>query len=145
MLMKNPNKKSSRYQARRFAMQVIYQWQFTQKPADELINQFIEDHQPYNTDRDYFVALSTGVIEHVASIDDALRSCVDREISELNPVELAVLRIATYELIHCPDVPYRVVINEAIEVTKHYGSDGGHKYINGVLDRLAKKLRAVEM
>lgn len=135
---------SSRYQSRRFAMQVVYQWQFTGNPADDIIAQFIEDHDMYNADKNYFTVLCQGTLQHVAAIDDALTPHLDRKLDELNPVELSILRVAVYELLYCPDVPYRVVINEAIEVAKHYGSDGGYKYINGVLDRVAQKVRIHE-
>jgi N utilization substance protein B len=81
---------------------------------------------------------------NVAALDESLRPHIDREVAQIDPIERAVLRLAAYELKYRPDVPYRVIINEAIEVTKRFGADHGHSYVNGVLDKLAVDLRSVE-
>jgi len=96
-------------------------------------------------DVDYFVLLFNGVSHQPQVLDDAMSGSLDRGINDLDPVERAVLRIATYELTQCLDIPARVVINEGIEITKRFGADKGHTYINGVLDKLAKDVRGLEM
>jgi N utilization substance protein B len=85
-----------------------------------------------------------GVDKHVDAIDEALKPYIDRDVAQIDPIERAALRLAAYELKYRPDVPYRVVINEAIEVTKRFGADHGHSYVNGVLDKLAAELRGIE-
>ena len=93
----------------------------------------------------YFQDLLRGVPTHLNELDAALSPCLDRALASVDPVERATLRLAAYELAHHPEIPYRVVINEAVELAKVFGAEEGHKYVNGVLDKLAKKLRAVEM
>ncbi len=137
-------KKPSRRKARVLAMQALYQWAFTQHIEDELINQFLVEHNTRNADIEYFKALISGVIRHMPQIDAKLAPRLDRGIQSLNPVELAILRIAVFELIHHLDVPYRAVVNEAIEIAKQYGASDAYKFVNGVLDGLATELRAVE-
>ena len=95
-------------------------------------------------DIEYFEDLLRGVETNVAGLDQCLRPHIDREVEQVDPIERAALRLAAYELKFRPDVPYRVVINEAIEVTKRFGADHGHSYVNGVLDKLAGELRATE-
>jgi N utilization substance protein B len=95
-------------------------------------------------DLDYFEDLLHGVEHHVDELDILLRPHLDREVGEVDPIERAALRLAAYELKHRLDVPYRVVINEAIEVTKRFGADHGHSYVNGVLDKVAAELRTAE-
>ena len=123
-----------RHNARRYAAQALYQWHFVQGEAPRMIQEFIEDHVMEDTDIAYFQTLVAGVIKHVALVDQAMQIHLDRKITALNPVELAILRLAIYEFMHCPDVPYKVVINEALELTKEFGSEAGYKYVNGVLD-----------
>ncbi len=96
-------------------------------------------------DVDYFILLFNGVSHHPDAIDAALFDALDRPIADLDPIERGVLRIAAYELTECADIPARVVINEGIEITKRYGADKGHKYVNGVLDKLAASVRPLEM
>ena len=126
-------------------MQALYQWHFTQDPFDNVICQFEEQNSMEKADIDYFQELVKGVIEHLALIDAQLRPCLDRKIAAINPVELAILRLAVYEFMYQPDVPYRVVINEALEIAKEFGAEQGYKYINAVLDAVAPKLRASEV
>jgi N utilization substance protein B len=95
-------------------------------------------------DLDYFEDLLTGVERHVEELDDALRPHVDREVARIDPIERAALRLGAYELRFRPDVPYRVILNEAVEATKRFGAEHGHTYVNGVLDKLAGELRAAE-
>jgi len=146
MNQSDPPKKntSRRRRSRNVAMQAMYQWQFNQLPALDLVHEFLTKEDTPKVDQTYFSELVVGILKHINEIDELLLQRIDRQISELNPVELAVLRVATFELKYRLEIPYRVVINEALEVAKSYGSDEGHKYINGVLDRMAKELRPLE-
>ena len=135
---------AARSRARRRALQALYAWQLSGSHMNAVIEQFRHEQDMEVADLDYFEDLLHGVERHVAELDGALRPYLDREVAEVDPIERAALRLAAYELKHRPDVPYRVVINEAIEVTKRFGADHGHSYVNGVLDKLAMQLRAVE-
>ena len=133
-----------RHRSRRLILQAIYQWQMTQHKPIDLEMQFREVNDFSKIDENYFSKLLNGIINSVIEIDAIIEPVLDRKISELNPVERAVLRLATYELKNEFDVPYKVVINEALELTKTFGSEEGHKYVNAVLDKLASKLRPIE-
>ena len=133
-----------RGRARRRALQAIYAWQVAGGDARQVIAQFAHEQAREIADLEYFEDLVRGVIGRVAGLDDALAPYLDREITQVDPIERAALRIAAYELLHRPDVPYRVVINEAIDSTKRFGSEHGHTYVNGVLDRAAAAWRAPE-
>ena len=131
--------------ARRSAMQAIYQWQLTRYDLSEIERQFVEEHGLGNADVAYFKELLHEVPQRLDVIDAALGEFVDRAIASIDPVERAVLRIGVYELLFRPDLPYRVVLNEAINLAKDFGAAHGHKYINGILDRVAHKARAAEI
>ncbi len=122
-------------------MQAVYQWQMTGQGADEIDRQFQEEADVSRADGDYFHTLLRGVLAHVNEIDDALAPHIERRIDNVDPVERAILRCACFELAHCPDVPYKVIINEAVELTKQFGSEQAHKFVNGVLDKVVPKLR----
>jgi transcription antitermination protein NusB len=130
--------------ARKFAMQALYQWQLTGQSCAELRNQYTAEQGFPDADRDYFEALLTGTTEGRESLDVALGSLLDRPVAQLDPVEHAVLLIGLYELRAQLDVPYRVVINEGVDLTKRFGATDGHKFVNAVLDRAARTLRAAE-
>lgn len=134
----------SRHNARRYALQALYQWNFTQHDATQLIRQFFDDHPLEDTDVDYFSRLVTETIRHCDDIDELMKSHLDRKISALNPVELAVMRLAICELNYCLEIPYKVVIDEALELAKEFGAQEGYKYVNAVLDAVAKKTRKHE-
>ncbi|VAX10713.1 Transcription termination protein NusB [hydrothermal vent metagenome] len=134
-----------RTRSRQLAVQAIYQWQLAGQNIKDIIQQFREDEAPNSFEDEYFSTLVRGVPTNLNDLDEALGSCLDRSIGSVDPVERAILRIGAYELSHCPEVPYRVVINEGIELAKVFGAEDGHKYINGVLDKLAKKLRQIEV
>jgi N utilization substance protein B len=142
-------KKVSRSQARRFAreraLQALYQWEVSKGQSSDVRTQFLDEQDMSRVDVDYFVMLFNGVSHQPQDLDDAMKESLDRDINELDPIERAVLRIATFEFTQCPDIPARVVINEGIEITKRFGADKGHTYINAVLDKLAKEVRALEM
>ena len=133
-----------RGRARRRALQAIYAWQVAGGDAKQVIAQFAHEQAREIADLEYFEDLVRGTFGRVAQLDDALVPYLDREVAQVDPIERAALRIAAYELLHRPDVPYRVVLNEAIDSTKRFGSEHGHTYVNGVLDRAAAAWRAPE-
>jgi N utilization substance protein B len=135
---------AARSRARRRALQAIYAWQMSGSKMNAVIEQFRHEQDMEVADLEYFEDLLHGIERHVAELDEALTPYIDREVGQIDPIERAALRIAAYELKFRPDVPYRVVINEAIEVTKRFGADHGHSYVNGVLDKLASQLRGTE-
>jgi N utilization substance protein B len=135
---------AARSRSRRRALQAIYAWQMADAPVERVLDQFRHEQDMEVADLEYFEALVRGVVANCADLDGALAKFVDREIAQVDPIERAVLRIAAFELRHRPDVPYRVVINEAIETTKRFGADQGHTYVNGVLDKAAAEWRATE-
>lgn len=134
-----------RSQARRHAVQAIYQWQMVGQDVGEIINQFLEEQDVSSFEVPYFQDLLHGVPGHLGELDGLLKPALDRAIESVDPVERAVLRLGVYELRFKPEVPYRVVINEAVELAKVFGAEQGHKYVNGVLDQVAKQVRAVEI
>jgi N utilization substance protein B len=125
-------------------LQAIYAWQMSGGSAQQVIAQFAHEQAHEIADLEYFEDLVRGVLKHQADIDAALVEFLDRTVEEVDPIERAALRIASYELRHRPDVPYRVVINEAIDTTKRFGSEHGHTYVNGVLDHAAAAWRRAE-
>jgi N utilization substance protein B len=131
----------SRHLARRAALQGLYQWQATGQGAEEIIGQFEQERTFERLDEEFFRLLVQGVINHVRELDTALEPHIDRPFSQVDPVERAVLRIAAFELIHCSEVPWRVVINESIELARTFGAEQGHRFVNGVLDKLAPVAR----
>ena len=133
-----------RSRARRRALQALYAWQIAGGTADQVIAQFAHEQAHEIADLVYFEDLIRGVLKQRADIDGALAGFLDRGVEEVDPIERAALRIAAYELRHRPDVPYRVVINEAIDSTKRFGSEHGHTYVNGVLDHAAAAWRGPE-
>ena len=134
----------ARSRSRRRALQAIYAWQINHADERALIAQFAHEQAHEIADLEYFEDLVRGVLRHVGELDAALADHLDRGVDEVDAIERAALRIAAYELLHRPDVPYRVVINEAIDSTKRFGSEHGHTYVNGVLDKAAAALRSTE-
>lgn len=138
-------KPNPRSRARRLAMQGLYEWQMSGNTIERIIGQYVVDQQMRNVDEAYFRELSNGVVEHTAELDKAISSHISRSYDEIDPVEKAVLRLGAFELQYQPEVPYRVVINEAVELAKTFGAEASHKFINGVMDKLAADLRSVEV
>ena len=134
----------ARSRSRRRALQAVYAWQLSGAGERDLIAQFAHEQAHEIADLVYFEDLVRGVLRHAGELDAALAGHLDRTVEEVDPIERAALRIAAYELVHRPDVPYRVVINEAIDSTKRFGSEHGHTYVNGVLDHAAAQWRAAE-
>ncbi len=135
---------AARSRARRRALQALYAWQLSGSHMNAVIDQFRHEQDMEVADLEYFEDLLHGVERNIDAIDISLKPFVDRDVGQIDPIERAALRLAAYELKYRPDVPYRVIINEAIEVTKRFGADHGHSYVNGVLDKLASTLRATE-
>jgi transcription antitermination protein NusB len=136
---------AARSRARRRALQALYAWQMSNSPIDKVIEQFRSEQDMEIADLEYFEALVRGVEQHAEELDAVLSKFIDRTMAQVDPIERAVLRIAGFELRFRPDVPYRVVINEAIETAKRFGAEHGHTYVNGVLDRAAAEWRAQEI
>jgi len=130
--------------ARRRAMQALYQWQLTGQDGKDIVLQFAGDPEHGRADHDLFRELVRDVIDRHDSLDEAIAGYSDRAVAQLDPVEHAILLIGVYELMHRPDVPYRVVINEAVEMCRTYGAEDGHKFVNALLDRAAHALRQPE-
>ncbi len=135
----------ARSKARRCAVQALYQWQVSGGNVNEIYQQFLVEQNMAKVDEEYFKALLEGVAHHLRELDEQLKPHLDRDINSVDPVERAVLRMGAYELIHRPDVPYRVCINEALEAAKMFGAEQGHRYVNGILDKVAQKARELEV
>jgi len=133
-----------RARSRRFALQALYQWDLSGIAPDTIHNQFLEAEDFSRADAVYFAALLTGVTKEVEVIDSAMASEINRPVDQLDPVERTALRIAIYELLFRDDVPGRVVINEAVNLTKKFGAEKSHTFVNGVLDKVAHKKRPAE-
>jgi N utilization substance protein B len=153
-----------RSQARRYAVLALYGWQLTGQDPKDIANHFFDDPTwvsevadslsemgeegaggpKVSFDRKLFRELVYGVPEHLAELDARLAPALDRAISQVDPVERAILRLGTYELVFCPGVPYRVAINEAVDLAKLFGAEQGHRYVNGVLDHVARDVRPAE-
>lgn len=136
-------KLSERQKARRMLLQALYQWEMARAPVNEIAAEFLVYYQG-KIDRAFFREVFPEVVKHVPELDEKMVQWLDREVSALDPIELSLLRLGLYELAHRIDIPYRVVINEAVELAKVFGATDSHKYINGVLDRASRELRALE-
>jgi N utilization substance protein B len=130
--------------ARRLLVQALYQWQLARQPAAEVLAQFEAMPEFARADRDYFRAAVAAICAEGATIDEELRRHSDIEPARLDPVEHAILALGVWELMARPEVPYRVVINEGIELAKRYGATDGHRYVNAVLDRASRAYRGAE-
>lgn len=135
---------AARTRSRRRALQALYAWQMSGTPVAQVLEQFRHEQDMEIADVGYFEDLVRGVVDHLEEIDGGLAGFTDRAIAEIDPVERAVLRIAAYELRFRPDVPFRVVLNEAIETSKRFGAEHAHSYVNGVLDQAARAWRPAE-
>lgn len=133
-----------RTQARRAAVQALYQALVNNQPPEKDNMDFVMGEYADKIDKNYFQLLVEGVTKEIDTIDAELTHAVDRRLSAVDPVEVSVLRIAVFEYLHRPDIPYRVVLNEAVELAKSFGGEQGHKYVNGVLDKMGARLRQVE-
>lgn len=136
---------SGKRKARKLALQALYQWLMSGAPLHEIEAQFRVINNMEKVDGDYFSRLLHGIPEHIQIIEEQVNPFLDRDINGLNPIELTVIRMGAYELLYCPEMPYKVVLNESISLTKEFGSQDGHRYVNGVLNNLARQVRKVEI
>ena len=136
--------KTDRRRSREFALQGLYQWQLAKTEPAAIARQLAEAKGFDKVDAEYFRVLLEGTIAAAPELEQAIAAHLDRDIGRLSPVERGILLLAGYELAHQPDVPYRAVINEAVELAKGYGGTDGYKFVNGVLDKLAAQLRQPE-
>lgn len=134
-----------RRKARHFAVQALYQWQMAGAKPSDIEAEFRTDNDMTHVDTEYFHELVQQIPRSSGALDGRIEPLLDRALHELDPVSLALLRMAAYELQQRPDVPFRVVINEAVALSKKFGPTDSYKYINGILDRLAPSLRAAEV
>lgn len=135
---------AERRKARHYGMQALYQWHMAGAPLTDIEAEFRSEYDFSHVDLAYFQALLHEVPARADELDRSLEPLLDRRVDELDPIELTLLRMGLFELSHRIDVPYKVVINEAVALAKKFGATDSHKYINGVLDRAARQLRKVE-
>jgi N utilization substance protein B len=141
----NPSKnRTPRHRAREFALQGIYQWLLSNEDSGVIDAHIRQAHGFDKADAAHFNALLHGAIRDVPRLREKISPLIDRPLNQLSPIEHAALLIGAYELEHHLEIPYKVVINEAVELTKSFGGIDGHKYVNGVLDKLAAQIRTVE-
>lgn len=133
-----------RSKARRAAVQALYQALVNNEAPQKATLDFVTAEYADKIDSKYFTTLIEGTIQHQQAIDAELSRAVDRDLSAVDPVEISVLRMATFEFMQLPEIPYRVVLNEAVELAKSFGGEQGHKYVNGVLDKIGANLRPHE-
>jgi len=136
--------KSARRRSRELALQGLYAWQLSGEGAARLKAQLEETEGYGKADGDYFARLLKGTIEEAAALEGLIAPALDRKMKELSPVERGILLLGAFELKNATEVPYKVVINEAVELAKQFGGTDGHKYVNGVLDKVASQLRPEE-
>ena len=129
---------TERRNARYYALQAMYQWQINHTPLNELEEDFLINHIKKKTDLAYFKELINFIPKNFDAIDSHMTPILSRPLAELDPVELAILRMGIYELAHRLDIPYRVSINESLELAKKFGSIEGYKFVNGVLNAMVK-------
>ncbi|MBV1906147.1 MAG: transcription antitermination factor NusB [Pseudomonadales bacterium] len=141
---KKPFSPWARRRARRLALQALYQWKMAGPDVSVIEKQFADDTAHKKVDEDYFIELIRGVIFNVEKLDELILPYLDRKMRDLGAVELSILRMVAFELSKRPDVPYKVAIDEGVELARSFGAEESHKYINGVADKLAEQLRESE-
>lgn len=134
-----------RKKARQLLMQALYQWQLTAHDLRDIQQQYYTLNDMSKCDAAYFDTALFAIPKDISTLDEAFTSYLDRKITDLNPIELTIIRLGTYELLHCPEVPYRVILNETINLAKTFGADEGHKYVNGILNKVAREVRKIEI
>ncbi len=131
--------------ARRCVVQALYQWQLAGQNPKDILTEFVAERELIKVDMNYFKQLTIEIPEHAEELKQHLSSVIDKELDALDPVEFSVLMIGCYELAKCLEIPYKVVVNEAVELAKMFGATDSYKFINGSLDKLAKNLRKMEI
>lgn len=142
--MKKPNP-AQRKKARKLALQALYQWHIAEQPITQIEAEFLADNNMEKVDQEYFSEVLRGVPRLKSELDAYIAKHTDRKPEEMTPIELAILRMGTFEFIHRIDVPYKVIINEGVELSKTFGANEAHRFVNGVLDKLAQELRITEV
>ena len=135
----------SRHMARRSVVQALYQWELTGQLSAGIEDSFLDDWGLEGVDQEYFKQLVRGILTYTAELDRVLEQCLDRDLASVDPIERTVLRIGTYELQFRPEIPVRVVLNEAIELARVFGAEKGYRFVNGVLDRCQELCRGSEL
>jgi len=143
--MNEPGRFEPRRRARRRALQAIYQWQITGQDADEILLQFQAAQDMSGVDEEHFEALLRGVSTRQEQLDAELQPFIDRPFEQIDLMEQVVLRIGAYEMFNCPELPFRVVVDECVDLAHRFGSEQGHAYINAVLDKAAREWRSEEI
>jgi transcription antitermination protein NusB len=134
----------ARVRARRSAVQALYQWEMTRATIDDVISEFMTERSELKkADTDYFNDLLQGTANNITELQEEIAPNLDRRLDQLDPVERAVLMVGTYELMFHQEIPWRVIVNEAVELAKMFGAEESHKYINGVLEKIAHKIRSI--
>ena len=136
---------SGKRRARKLALQSLYQWHMANADLYEIEAQFSAANNMEKVDVDYYRRLVYGIPKHLADIEAAIIPFLDRPIESLNPIELTILRVCTFELYHCVEIPYRVILDESVSLAKAFGSQDGHRYVNGVLHNMAQTVRKIEI
>ena len=134
----------ARVQARRAAVQALYQWQITRQPPREVAAQFRAEGRLDHLDEMLFLTLVDGVPAHLEGLDASLEPLLDRPLSQVDPVERAILRLCAHELVHAREIPWRVIVSQGVELAHTFGAEQSHRFVNGVLDRLARTIRPAE-
>lgn len=134
-----------RRKARHYALQALYQWEIAKQSINEIQAQFLVDNDMTNVDTEFFGELLHEIPANLNDLQAQFEPLLDRKLSDLDPIELTLLRMGLYELMHRIDVPYKVVINEYINLAKRFGATDGHRYINSVLDKVSVEARKIEM
>ena len=138
--------KHARIKARRSTVQALYQCEMTQAVTADVIKEFIDERDEMKkADKEYFCDLLGGITGRIDELNNEMAPFLDRPVNELDPVERAVLHIGVYELLYHPELPWRVIVNESVELAKMFGAEQSHKFINGVLDKIARKVRITEI
>lgn len=135
----------ARGKSRRLAMQAVYQWQMTGDSITDIKQQFFDENNMSQLDSAFFSELVSGVASSISELDPLLEKYMPRSVESVDPVERSILRLATYEFINRFDVPYRVVLNEAVNIAKEYCAENSHTFVNAVLDKVAKEIRHIEV
>lgn len=143
--IENSTNTAAKHNARRYALQAMYQWQLSDAAITDIETEFLLHHIEKKIDLEYFKTLLHGIPTSLDVIDAHIKPLLKRPFNEIDPIELAMIRIAVYELQYRPEIPYRIIINEALELTKKFGSSDGFKFVNGVLDKIARNVRPDEM
>ncbi len=144
-VIEDEGKVTPRTQSRRVALQALYQWQMTNEEVPEIIKQFQEEGLLEGLEFDLFKELLTEVSASAEALDEIYGPYLDRSVARIDPVERAIMRMGAYELQSKIEIPYKVIINESVELAKRFGAEESHKYVNGILDKAAKQLRSAEM